>query len=130
MSFDDGRRQTIAHVDLPSLHRVGRYGVDVRAIDDLAAATLVDDGRPALYLVDEIGKMECLSGPFVVAVRSLLDRGALLVATLAKRGSGLIAEVRARPGVELWELTLSNRGAVPGLVQRWLAEREGPYPGW
>ncbi len=54
-----GEQAIIAHVDFPS-PRVSKYGVDVATIDRFAA-TLRDSGdRSAVYLIDEIGKMECL----------------------------------------------------------------------
>jgi nucleoside-triphosphatase len=49
----------IADVDFPKVHRVGKYGVDVRQIDD--AADRLAQGQADVYLIDEIGKMECLS---------------------------------------------------------------------
>jgi len=69
----DGRRQPMAGVDLRSPHRVGRYGVDVAAIDALAEATLAPEAAE-VFLVDEIGKMECASRTFVDAMRRLPAR--------------------------------------------------------
>ena len=51
----------MADVKLSKEDRVGRYGVDVPAIDDLAVASLAPEPPVDLYLVDEAGKMECLS---------------------------------------------------------------------
>jgi nucleoside-triphosphatase len=61
----------IARVDLPP-PRVSKYGVAVAAIDRYAAALGDDDDRKAVYLVDEIGKMECLSPSFVRTIRHLV----------------------------------------------------------
>ncbi|MFQ5528086.1 MAG: nucleoside-triphosphatase [Thermoanaerobaculia bacterium] len=118
-----GAETVIAHVDFDSSRRVAKYGVDVRAIDDLAAATL--DLRPDvdLYLIDEIGKMECLSERFVDAVRRLFDASPWIVATVARSGSGLIAEVKHRPGVIRREVTQANRDSLARKMAPWLAER-------
>ena len=75
----------------------------------------------ALYLVDEIGKMECLSPGFVDATRALLDAGVPLVATVGQRGGGFIAEAKRRPDVTLWEVTRANRDALPARVGEWIA---------
>jgi nucleoside-triphosphatase len=80
----------MAHVDLPGPPRVGRYGVDVAAIDAVVDEVLAPRAGVDLHLVDEIGKMECLSPRFVRAMRALLDSGAPVVATIALRG-GFIA---------------------------------------
>ena len=115
----DGHDVIIAHVSSPGPPRVGRYGVDVWAIDELARA--LDPQRGAdVYLVDEIGKMECLSDVFVAAVRRLLAEPVRLVATVAARGGGLIAEVKAHPGAVLWQVTHANRSSLPTEVAAWL----------
>jgi len=121
VTFDDERR-LIAHVDFPGPERVGKYGVDVRAIDELAAA-LTGGGEPDAWVIDEIGKMECLSQGFVTAMRGLFDAPAPVLATVARRGRGLIAEVRNRRDAELWELTRDNRERLPAADARWLAAR-------
>ena len=66
-----------------------------------------------VYLVDEIGKMECLSERFVTSVRRLLDSRLTVVASIALRGSGFIAEVKRREDCELWTLSRANRDAMP-----------------
>jgi nucleoside-triphosphatase len=109
----DGSETLIAHVDLPKTHRVGKYGVDVAAIDRAADATLTPRPGIELYLVDEIGKMECLSERFVVHMRRILDGRIPVVATVASRGTDFIAEVKRRGDCELWKLTRANREAMP-----------------
>jgi nucleoside-triphosphatase len=115
----DGREWTMAHVEIRGPHRVGRYGVDVAAVQAAAASALAP-GLADLYLVDEVGRMECLSPVFVVALRQLLDLPATVVATVALRGQGLIAEIKHRPDVELWTVTSANRDEAPARVAAWL----------
>lgn len=115
-----GEQGVIAHVDFSSGHRVGKYGVDVAGVDRLAAATLRPADPGTVYLVDEIGKMECLSARFVAAMRALLETANPMVATIARRGAGFIAEVKARPDVVLWEITRANRESMPDRVLAWL----------
>jgi nucleoside-triphosphatase len=119
----DGRRGVLAHVNIPSPHRVGRYGVDIAALDAVVAATLVLDPTVEAYLVDEIGKMECLSPRFMTAVRALLDSDRPLLATIAARGSGLIEETKRRRDVELWTVTRDSRDGLVARVLGWLRER-------
>ena len=119
----DGQECAIAHVRFRGPHRVGKYGVDVAVIDALAARTLTVDTAIDVYLVDEIGKMECLSARFVAAMRALLRSGRPVVATIAQRGGGFISEVKARPNGELWLVTRVTRDAMPGRVLAWLGER-------
>jgi nucleoside-triphosphatase len=121
VSFD-GTTRIIAHADFPKRHRVGKYGVDVQAIDD-AAALLRPDPAARVYLLDEIGKMECISVRFVAAVRALISGSIPIIATVGARGGGFIAEVKRSPECELWQLTHANRDELPARVLGWLAER-------
>jgi len=101
--------------------RVGRYRVDVEGFESVAVPELE---RPLeevdLFLVDEIGKMECFSRRFVEAMRRLLDAPVPLVATVARKGGGFIAEVRQRPDVALLEVTRENRDDLPRRLCRML----------
>jgi nucleoside-triphosphatase len=124
VSFD-GTTHIIAHVEFPKTHRVGKYGVDIEALDN-AAALLRSDAKARLYLVDEIGKMECLSERFVAAMRVLISSVIPIVATVGVRGGGFIAEVKRMPARELWQVTHANRDDLPARILTWLAERIQP----
>ena len=117
----DGQQGVIAHVDLPHNYRVGKYGVDLEAIDRLTAATLSASDPNSVFLIDEIGKMECLSSRFVAAMSDLLNTGKPVVATIARTGGGFIAEVKARPDALLWEITRATRDTMPERIMGWLA---------
>jgi nucleoside-triphosphatase len=93
---------------------------------DALAATLRPDPRVDAWFVDEIGKMECLAPRFVAAMRALLDAGVPVVATIALRGGGFIAEVKRRPDVELRTLGRATRDAAPAGIADWLESRRPP----
>jgi nucleoside-triphosphatase len=118
----DGSERVLAHVDF-SGPRVSKYGVDVAVLDAVAESLLAPRAELQLYLVDEIGKMECFSERFVSAMRNLLGSGQLVVATVAVKGGGFIAEAKRRPDVEIMEVTRANRDRVPEQIITWLADR-------
>jgi nucleoside-triphosphatase len=117
----DGRTAVLASVGLPEGPRVGRYRVDVRALEAVAVPALSPGPGVRLVVVDEIGKMECLSGRFCAAVRQALEAPLPLLATIARQGGGFIAEVRRREDVTLLEVTRENREAWAGRVLAALA---------
>ena len=123
-----GMTRIIAHIDFATTHRVGKYGVDVAAVDQ-AASMLTPDRGASIYLVDEIGKMECLSQRFVAAVRTLIAGRAPVVATIARRGTDFIAEVKRSENCVLWEVTRANRDELPSRVLAWVAEARAANPG-
>jgi len=108
-----GQSAVLAHVELAGPQRVGRYGVDVAALDTVVEAALDPKAAVELFLVDEIGKMECLSAKFVAAMVRLLDAHKPLVATIASRGGGFIEGVKHRSDVDLLEVTRTNRDGMP-----------------
>jgi len=112
-----------APVDSSSPHRVGRYRVEVAALERIVESALIPADSRTLFIVDEIGKMECFSQRFVEAVTGLLDSRQLMVATVARKGSGFIEEVKGRSDVELWEVTRKNRDRMASDVLSWLEAR-------
>ncbi|MDQ7030090.1 MAG: nucleoside-triphosphatase [Ardenticatenia bacterium] len=100
--------------------RVGRYGVDLRALDTLAVRAVHQavDAR-TLVVIDEIGPMELLSPAFRRAVIRAVEEGEGMVATVAQRPHPFVQTLQARPGVELVVLSPENReGLVEALVTR------------
>ena len=114
----------MAHVDNDSAYRVGKYGVDVAAIDKAAQEALTDNSATDLFIIDEIGKMECFSGLFIKKMTALLDSGKPVVATVAQKGGGLIGAVKKRPGVVLWEITKKNREEIVERIADWARGRD------
>lgn len=119
----DGQTAVLAHVDLDSPHRIGRYRVDVPMLERIVDSALVPDDPTTLFVVDEVGKMECLSKRFVAAVTRLLDSRQLMVATVARKGGGFIERVKKREDAELWEVTRKNRDHLPEEILGWLQAR-------
>jgi nucleoside-triphosphatase len=106
----DGTIGILAHVDIKSPHKVGKYGVDVSGFEKSVVPILdIDYSDAELFVIDEIGKMECFSKKFVTAVRRLFVSDKSLLATVAQKGSGLISEVKSHPDTKLFNLTAQNR---------------------
>jgi nucleoside-triphosphatase len=116
----NGYNIVMAHFASDSAFRVSKYGVDLAAIDRAVRMTLAENNKADLFIIDEIGKMECFSDLFVERVTALLDSGKPVLATISLKGGGFIHEVKNRPGVDLWEITKQNRDGMVGRVIKWL----------
>jgi nucleoside-triphosphatase len=114
VGLSSGLRATMAHVNFPSRQRVGRYGVDSGSLEPIVKAELENPTNVDAFLIDEIGKMELLCPSFSGAVTRLLDGPVPVVATVALKGSGLIAAVKKRPDVRLVQVTVANRDGLAG----------------
>jgi len=106
----DGATGILAHVDIKSPWWVGKYGVDVAGFEESVVPILDTEQTDAeLFVIDEIGKMECFSKKFVTAVKNLLASDKSVLATVAKKGKGLISEIKNHPDTQLFNLTTQNR---------------------
>jgi nucleoside-triphosphatase len=118
----DGRTGILAHVDIKGPHRVSKYGVDIESFDREVVSVLNPDAADVdLFVIDEIGKMECFSDRFVATIRRLLNSSTSVLATVAQKGPGLIQEVKSYPGIRLLHLTHENRDEIARQVADMLA---------
>ncbi len=109
----DGARSVLSHENIRSPFRVGKYKVDLNGFETfIDSIPFCEPGR-RLMVIDEIGRMECFSKKFIALTTELLSSDRPVVATVALKGSGLIANVKARPDVELIEITRDNRNDLP-----------------
>ena len=97
-----------------------KYYVDISTFETLVDSVLSLNRHPDVYLIDEIGKMECFSPKFISAVQTILDANQPVIATVAKKGGGFISDVKQRSDVERWEVTHENRASLPGQAITWL----------
>jgi nucleoside-triphosphatase len=56
--------------------------------------------------------MECFSDLFKKLLKEILNSEKWVIATIALKGSGLIAEVKEREDVQLFEITKKNRDSL------------------
>lgn len=118
-----GESGTLAHVDIRSRHRVGRYGVDLAAFERLALP-LIDPTRAnsPLIVIDEIGKMECFSARFRQLVVAAIESDRSVLATIALRGNRFMEGLKSHPEVSLLRVTHNNRDELAGQVVGWVRE--------
>ncbi len=105
----DGQEGVLAHVDFSEGPRVGKYGVDVAGFEKFLEMIQLERPESGPVMIDEIGRMECLSRQFQRQVRAVLDSDRMVIATIAQHGGGLIAEIKNRADVRIYPLTTQNR---------------------
>ena len=128
----DGRCQLLSHVNIPGSHRVGRYGVDLTGFEKLLETLDLRHSPSQLVILDEIGKMECLSPRFIQEVEALLDSTKMLIATVGLKGGGFPGTVRSRPDCQVVTVTLSNRSTLSSMILPEIttilsSRKKGPY---
>ena len=108
----EGKRGLLSHKKISSSYKVGQYKVDIKGFEDFLGSISFLDPFTRLIIIDEIGKMECLSDLFKKLLKEILDSEKWVIATIALKGSGLIAEVKERKDVKLFEITRKNRDSL------------------
>ncbi len=106
----DGQEAVLASVDLPGPPRVGKYGVDVAALERVGVPALEEAATSAdVVVVDEIGKMEMASPRFCRAVEAALDAGCCLLGSILLAPHPWADALKARPEVLVVGLTPGER---------------------
>ena len=108
----DGKKGLLSHVEIKSPYRVGKYKVDVKGFEGFLDSIAFFAPETKLIIIDEIGKMECLSPEFKRLIKEILDSEKIVIATIAFKGSGLIEEIKKRNDVKLFEITEKNRDSL------------------
>jgi nucleoside-triphosphatase len=119
-----GREAVMAHVDIRTRNRVGRYGVDVATLDAVGVAAVREAVQSReVVVIDEIGKMELFSGEFQGAVLKAMSSPKIIVATVMHKSHAWVNALKAMPQVTVWQVTESNRDEMPGRVVEWIEGR-------
>lgn len=113
-----GEAAPLARTGIAGPHRVGRYGVDIDALDRVGVPAIeAAVERGVLIVVDEIGKMELLSLRFQRALIECFRHHRLLFGTIMQTSHPFANELKAQPDTLLIELAESNRDEVRALAQ-------------
>lgn len=113
----DGKVSTLAHVDLESAHRVGKYGVDVQSLEEVGVAALEEAvAAKEIVVIDEIGKMELASFKFRETVLKALNSKTLVLATIGKVDHPFVRETKSRNDTCLLEINRGNRDSMKAKI--------------
>jgi len=108
----DGKEGLLAHRETRSRIRVGRYGVNLEALDQIAVPSLIPSKPDQIIIIDEIGKMECFSPLFRQTLVNALDSPNPVIGSIALRGNPFIETIKKRPDVLLVMVDESNRDSL------------------
>lgn len=120
----DGREGVLASKSLASPHRLNKYGIDMRVLEDLGVESLRRaQEEKELIVVDEIGSMEIVSEAFRRAVLDCLAGRRPVLATIRRGSQPFTDSIERLEDTSLMELTRGNYAEVKTEVRAWLSER-------
>ena len=108
----NGKRGLLSHKNIESPYRVGSYHVDIEGFGNFLNSIPLFTLSTRLIIIDEIGKMECLSDQFKNLMKKIFDSEKFVIATIALKGDGLIREIKERQDIKLFEMTRHNRDSL------------------
>jgi len=106
----EGGEAVFAHVDFTTPERVGKYGLDLSALEAIGVNAIREAVQaPRPIAIDEIGPMEIRSLVFREAVNEALDSESPVLATIFFRPLPFTDAIKSRPDVALIEVRPNNR---------------------
>ena len=105
----DGKEGVLAHQNIRSKYRVGKYGINLEDIDHIAVPSMISANEEMMVIIDEIGKMECFSPLFRETMIRILDSKHSVIGSIPLRGSSFIEHIKKRNDVLLIQVSEKNR---------------------
>jgi len=117
----DGQESVLASVEIISHHKVGKYGVDVAAMDRVgvpAVRSALNDSE--IIVIDEIGRMELASKQFRNVIAQALDSPKPVLGTVAIKDTNFARKAKERADTKIIKLTRANFSEVATHIERLL----------
>ena len=108
----EGKTGVLAHQSIRSTFKVGKYGVNLEDLDQIAVPSMLPSTPDQIVVVDEIGKMECFSGLFKATLLKALSSDNLVIGSVAIKGDRFIQSIKQRDDVSLVSITEKTRDAA------------------
>lgn len=113
-----GEAAVMAHIDLDDGPDVGKYTVDVAAVDRIASLAFdAEVGALDAFVIDEIAPMEVHSEPFRSGVTRILDSSLPVIGAIHESGDGFFGTVKGRDDVAVVAVTRANRDELPDRLE-------------
>jgi nucleoside-triphosphatase len=115
-----------AHVDLDTPYRVGKYKIDLKALEEFGIPAIrraMESKEVDIVIIDEVGKMELESKKFREVVKEALECDKPVLLTLHKKSrDSLLQDIRNMNNVRILEITPVNRNVLPYKIEKLLKE--------
>jgi len=108
----DFQELILAHVHIVGPDRLGEFGLNLDGFNNLIKKQLKPDPEVELFLIDEIGLMECTSIQFRKMIKKILNSSIPLIATLPSHDVLDILKIKERKDIALINMTFKNRDSL------------------
>ena len=105
----DGKTGILAHQNIKSRYKVGKYGVNLGDLDQVAVPSMLPCTDDQLVVIDEIGKMECFSRLFKETLLRVLSLDNQVIGSIALKGDRFMQTIKNRDDVALVSISETTR---------------------
>jgi nucleoside-triphosphatase len=117
----DGQERMLAQKGLKSNQLIGKFGVDLNALENVGVPALkLGLMTKELIVIDEIGLLESMSERFKATVVEVLNSPTPVLATIRAGKHAFCDQVRKQSDTTVVVLTRSNFASVKQQVRKWL----------
>ena len=112
-----GESAILAHADFRGKFKVSKYGVDIKAFEEVVSRALGEEKKEAdILVIDEIGRMELASSLFRSEILELIGSEIPLLATVHKAGDSFTAPLLARDDISVYDTSCSARDSLGEVI--------------
>jgi nucleoside-triphosphatase len=108
----DLKWQILAHVDIEGPERVENIGINIKGFEDLVLPQLSLFSGTELFIIDEIGRMECLSNKFCHQIGLIFDSRIPAIATGTPGQTAYLDKLKSRNDVTIIKINNKNRDLI------------------
>ena len=108
----DLKWQILAHNDIEGPDRINDTGVNVAGFEQLVLPHLSLFAGTELFIIDEIGRMECLSFKFCQQIKKIFDSNIPLIATVNNDQLSYIYDLVKPDDISIIPITKKNRNTL------------------
>lgn len=117
-------RGILSHIDVKSKLRVGKYGVDIEAFENIALPEIrLGLQMKGLIMIDEIGKMELFSESFKDILLQIFNSNIPILASIMHKPQPFCDKLKGMFGIELIKIDRKNRDELSAKILDKFQER-------
>jgi nucleoside-triphosphatase len=105
----EGKTGTLAHLDIDTSLRLGRYGIDLTCLEAIGIPALLSAAEAKqLIIIDELGPIQAFSEPFKRISMQLLQSPRLILGTIALQPHPWLDAIKQREEVTMYIVQTDN----------------------
>jgi nucleoside-triphosphatase len=109
----NGKKGILAHINIKSPYRVGKYGVDIKDLEEIGVRSILEALKGnKIVIIDEAGKMEMKSDKFKKAVETALNSKNKVLGTIKLTPDPFTDKIKKREDTKIFYLSRENRKEI------------------